>query len=107
MDAPREVAKLPGGGDIGNDQAVTDLVVALYSELRKLASRCLQRERSDHTLQTTALVHEAYLRFPRFAAPRPRLWSTRIRRISCARDTQELLPVLPMNFPLGMRKEFF
>jgi RNA polymerase sigma factor (TIGR02999 family) len=41
---------------------VAELVVLLYSELRSLASRYLRRERGDHTLQTTALVHEAYLR---------------------------------------------
>jgi len=34
----------------------------LYEELRRLAKRYLKRERDDHTLQTTALVHEAYLR---------------------------------------------
>jgi RNA polymerase sigma factor (TIGR02999 family) len=34
----------------------------VYSELRRLASRYLRRERSDHTLQSTALVHEAFLR---------------------------------------------
>lgn len=47
---------------MNNDPSVDDLVVALYSELRKVASGYLRRERSDHTLQTTALVHEAYLR---------------------------------------------
>jgi RNA polymerase sigma-70 factor (ECF subfamily) len=61
MDAP-EVATLLGELDVGNDKAVAELVVLLYSELRSLASRYLRRERSDHTLQTTALVHEAYLR---------------------------------------------
>jgi len=62
MDTPAEVAALLGELDVGNDKAVADLVVSLYSELRRLASRYLRRERSDHTLQTTALVHEAYLR---------------------------------------------
>ncbi|MFZ0938517.1 MAG: ECF-type sigma factor, partial [Candidatus Sulfotelmatobacter sp.] len=62
MDAPRDVAALLGELDVGNDKAVAELVVLLYSELRSLASRYLQRERSNHTLQTTALVHEAYLR---------------------------------------------
>lgn len=38
---------------------VTDLV---YAELRRIAARCMSRERSNHTLQPTALVHEAYLR---------------------------------------------
>jgi RNA polymerase sigma-70 factor, ECF subfamily len=61
MDTP-DVATLLGQLDVGNDKAVADLVVSLYSELRRLASSYLRRERSDHTLQTTALVHEAYLR---------------------------------------------
>lgn len=38
------------------------LVQMVYDELRKLAGRYLQRERPEHTLQPTALVHEAYLR---------------------------------------------
>jgi RNA polymerase sigma-70 factor, ECF subfamily len=62
MDAPTDVATLLGELDVGNDKAVAEFVVQLYSELRSLASSYLRRERSDHTLQTTALVHEAYLR---------------------------------------------
>jgi RNA polymerase sigma-70 factor, ECF subfamily len=62
MDAPRDVAALAGALDSGNDQAVAGLVASLYPELRRLASRHLRRERREHTLQTTALVHEAYLR---------------------------------------------
>jgi RNA polymerase sigma-70 factor, ECF subfamily len=62
MDTPIDVATLLGSLDVGNDKAVAELVVLLYSELRRLASSYLRRERSDHTLQTTALVHEAYLR---------------------------------------------
>src|ERR1700680_328175 len=62
MDARKDVATLPGELDVGDDKAVAELVVLLYSELRSLASRYLQRERREHTLQTTALVHEAYLR---------------------------------------------
>ena len=62
MDGPIDVATLLGEFDVGNDQVVAELIVSLYSELRSLASRYLQRERREHTLQTTALVHEAYLR---------------------------------------------
>jgi RNA polymerase sigma factor (TIGR02999 family) len=62
MDAPIDVATLLGELDVGSDKAAAELVVQLYSELRSLASSYLRRERSDHTLQTTALVHEAYLR---------------------------------------------
>jgi RNA polymerase sigma-70 factor (ECF subfamily) len=62
MDAPRDVAALLAELDAGDDRAVADLVTLLYPELRRLASRHLRRERREHTLQTTALVHEAYLR---------------------------------------------
>lgn len=46
----------------GHRAALDALVPILYSELRVLAHAYLRREREDHTLQTTALVHEAYLR---------------------------------------------
>ena len=46
----------------GDEQALDRLMPLVYDELRRLASRYLRRERPDHTLQTTALVHEAYLR---------------------------------------------
>jgi RNA polymerase sigma factor (TIGR02999 family) len=47
----------------GGDQSVLNqLTAALYDELRAIAMRHIRRERSDHTLQTTALVHEAYLK---------------------------------------------
>jgi RNA polymerase sigma-70 factor (ECF subfamily) len=48
-----------GGGDL---QARDALVPVVYRELRRRAGAYLRRERSDHTLQPTALVHEAYLR---------------------------------------------
>jgi len=46
----------------GNRDAVDALMPLIYDELRHLASNYLRRERSDHTLQPTALVNEAYLR---------------------------------------------
>ena len=46
----------------GNKEALDKLIPLVYDELRRLAHRYLRRERPDHTLQTTALVHEAYLR---------------------------------------------
>jgi RNA polymerase sigma factor (TIGR02999 family) len=48
-----------GGGDA---TAFDELMPLIYAELRTLAQRQMQRERSGHTLQATALVHEAYLR---------------------------------------------
>ena len=46
----------------GDPSALNDLVKALYAELHLIAARHLRGERPDHTLQTTALVHEAYLK---------------------------------------------
>ena len=46
----------------GDRDAVDLLLPVIYDELRKLAGNYLRRERPDHTLQPTALVHEAYLR---------------------------------------------
>jgi RNA polymerase sigma factor (TIGR02999 family) len=47
----------------GGDKAALDSLMPLvYNELHRIATRYLQKERSDHTLQSTALVHEAYVR---------------------------------------------
>jgi RNA polymerase sigma-70 factor (ECF subfamily) len=46
----------------GDKTAMDRLFPLVYTELRRLADSCLRRERPDHTLQRTALVHEAYLR---------------------------------------------
>lgn len=46
----------------GDKAALDELMPVVYDELRQLAKNHLSKERPDHTLQTTALVHEAYLR---------------------------------------------
>ena len=46
----------------GKDQAASRLIPLVYSELRKLAAGYMRRERPDHTLQPTALVHETYIK---------------------------------------------
>lgn len=51
----------------GHDEALRALLPLVYKELRRLAHHCLQQERSGHTLQSTALVHEAYVRFAKNA----------------------------------------
>jgi RNA polymerase sigma factor (TIGR02999 family) len=45
----------------GDDEALNKLMPIVYEELKKLANRYMRSERQDHTLQSTALVHEAYL----------------------------------------------
>ena len=46
----------------GNKNAAAELIPLLYGELRRMASHYMRRERPGHTLQATALIHEAYLR---------------------------------------------
>ena len=46
----------------GDQEAAQRVLPLVYDELRRIASQQLRRERSDHTLQATAIVHEAYLR---------------------------------------------
>ena len=46
----------------GDGDALARIVQLVYPELRNIARKCLNRERPDHTIQATALVHEAYLR---------------------------------------------
>ena len=64
-------SSIPAGSDVtqilqawseGDDTAPTRLMPVVYAELRRLAGDYLRRERPDHTLQATALVHEAYLK---------------------------------------------
>ncbi len=57
-----DVTKLLQDLSDGNRAALDKLLPLVYDELRRLAHQYLRRERSEHTLQTTALVHEAYLK---------------------------------------------
>ena len=58
----QEVTRLLQSLNAGNREAVDALVPLVYAELRKLAAHYLKAEREEHTLQPTALVHEAFLR---------------------------------------------
>ena len=60
--APQEVTRLLIAWGNGDQAALDELLPLVYQELHRLAARHLGRERGGHTLQTTALVHEAYLR---------------------------------------------
>jgi len=74
MSQPGEVTALLAawrGGDAG---ALDKLIPIVYDDLRRVAGRYMQSEESGHTLQTTALVHEAYLRLIR---EQDRTWESR------------------------------
>ncbi len=60
--AEGDVTQLLAELGAGDDRAADRLLPLVYNELRALAQRNLAHERPDHTLQATALVHEAYLR---------------------------------------------
>src|SRR5271169_4649565 len=62
MSDTHEVTLLLSEWAKGNQQALDDLTPLVYRELRQLAASYLRKERQGHTLQPTALVHEAYLR---------------------------------------------
>ena len=63
MDDPsRDVTEILGAWRAGDHGALDRLIPLVYDELRALAEGYLRRERPDHTLQATAVLHEAYLR---------------------------------------------
>jgi RNA polymerase sigma factor (TIGR02999 family) len=61
-EAPSDVTRLLGDIRSGNREALDVLLPLVYAEMRRIAAHALRGEREGHTLQPTALVHEAYLR---------------------------------------------
>ena len=60
-DRPNEISLLLQAWSDGSRKALDELLPLVYEELRRQARRLLRKERQNHTLQTTALIHEAYL----------------------------------------------
>jgi RNA polymerase sigma factor (TIGR02999 family) len=60
--SPEEISQLLAAWRQGDREALDSLMPLVYEELRRLARRYMRGERSSHTLQTTALVNEVYLR---------------------------------------------
>lgn len=71
---PPELTRLLANWGQGDAEARDVLIPLIYSELRGIARRYLRRERPDHTLQSAALVNEAYLRMTR---QQPGQWENR------------------------------
>ena len=59
---PRELTLILGRARDGDERARSELVALVYDELRRVATRLMCRERADHTLSPTAVVHEAVIR---------------------------------------------
>jgi RNA polymerase sigma factor (TIGR02999 family) len=81
MSEPTRLLQAMGNGD---PHAAAALLPLVYDELRKLAAQRLSRERPDHTLQATALVHEAYLRLVN--SQNVQLWNSRGHFFSAAAE---------------------
>jgi RNA polymerase sigma factor (TIGR02999 family) len=62
MTAPSEITQLLRAWNGGDESALEKLMPIVYTELHRMARRYMARESPDHTLQTSALVNEAYLR---------------------------------------------
>jgi len=79
--SPYDVTELLARWKSGDISARDALVPLVYDELRRIARRCLASQRSDHTLQPTALVHEAYLRLAHRNSPD---WQDRVHFFAMA-----------------------
>src|ERR687884_491232 len=62
MSSTHSVSHLLEDWNSGDTQALDQLMPLIYGELRKMAKRHMNQQNPGHTLQTTALIHEAYLR---------------------------------------------
>lgn len=62
MNQPEHITVLLQEWSDGKREALDELLPLVYEELHKQAKRYLRKERQDHTLQTTALIHEAYIK---------------------------------------------
>lgn len=80
-DSSTRISKLLADWSQGNEEAREALIPMVYDELRRIARRHLFHERPDHTLQSAALVNEAYLRLVRQDAPQ---WQDRAHFLAVA-----------------------
>ncbi len=84
-----QIAQLLHAWSEGDQAAPDRLLPLVYNELHHLAKRYMAMERPDHTLQTTALVHEAYLRL--LASEQPN-WQDKVHFFAiCARTMRRIL----------------
>ena len=103
MDAPsvsqKRVTELLMRRSQGDDAALAELIPLVYDELRRLAHHHMGGQRPDHTLQTTALVNEAYLRLADQTNPR---WQNRAHFFAvAARAMRQIL----VSYARGQRAQ--
>jgi RNA polymerase sigma-70 factor, ECF subfamily len=79
--SPHRVTQLLQQWSHGDDSALTELTPLVYEELHRIAHHFMERQRPNHTLQTTALVNEAYLRLADQSSPN---WQSRAHFLAVA-----------------------
>jgi len=96
--SPVDVTSLLNKFADGDQEAAAKLVPLVYEELRRLAARRLRHERPDHTLQATALVHEAYVKL---AAQRDAKWQNRAQFFAVA---SQLMRRILVDYARGQQR---
>jgi RNA polymerase sigma factor (TIGR02999 family) len=86
-----DVTRLLSAIDLGDRHAAANLLPLVYDELRRLAAAQLAGEKAGHTLQPTALVHEAYLRL--VGGEQPRDWTGRGHFLGAAAEAMRRILV--------------
>lgn len=87
LDVTHVLARIESGDQLASGE----LLPLVYAELRRLASARMARERADHTLQSTALVHEAYVRL--VDVKQPQSWQSRGHFYSAAAEAMRRILV--------------
>jgi RNA polymerase sigma factor (TIGR02999 family) len=90
MTAKGDVTRALAGMRAGDSRAAEELLALVYAELRRIAAARMAGEAPGHTLQPTALVHEAWLRLERNAAPG---FDNRAHFFSCASEAMRRILV--------------
>lgn len=85
----------------GDDRASDELFALVYDELRAIAGKFMAQERADHTLQPTAVVHEAYLRLFGEQAPR---WENRAHFFATAAEAMRRILVDHARRKLSLKR---
>jgi len=96
-----QVTRLLEQAEQGQPQAAKALLPLVYEELRRLAAVRMSAERGDHTLQATALVHEAYLRL---VGDRDVRWSNRAHFFAAAAEAMRRILIDHARAKLGPRR---
>jgi RNA polymerase sigma factor (TIGR02999 family) len=89
-DSSQAVSDLLQRWSQGDRAAFDELLPRIYDELRRMAHRCLAQQRDGHTLQTTALIHETYLRL---AGRQGKYWENRAHFFAVAAQAMRCILV--------------